>query len=258
MHHHPSGRAGCACLALWFSLTACGSNVLVSTERKDEKSAFLMGWIEAAAALFGPNAPPITMDSAVRAAKRAVARAALQLDDGNVQRAAERLNTSRKTIYRAASDNSIPRAIGLWEGVGVAALDSSLFPFLRVRWPSNADAAFTNGWADWWIGEVIPRAASENTLILCLHDFSEATSLPSTEMLSVLMARNSEVTTPSLPYLIGTVVFSPQLPLGSFLAPVINVVPFKVKLATTPAKAINLVTSAFEDAGVPVPTVTLD
>ena len=232
--------------------------MLVSTEKKDEKSAFFMAWIEAAAALFGPNAPRISMESAIRVAKRAVARAALQLDDGNVQRAAERLNTSRKTIYRAANDKSIPSVIGLWEGVGMTALDSSLFPFLRVRWPSNADATFTNGWADWWLSEVIPRAASENTLILCLHDWSAATSLPSTEMLTVLAARNSEVTPPSLPYLIGAVIFSPQLPLGSFLAPLINIVPFKVKLATTPAKAINLVTSAFEDAGVPVPTVTLD
>ncbi|MCA9708496.1 MAG: hypothetical protein KDK70_21785 [Myxococcales bacterium] len=218
------------------------------------KDVFWREWMQAGIALLLGNRRDPTLDEAAAAAKRAIARGALELEGGNVSRASERVQTSRRTLNRAANDTTVPLVSPMWHHDQMAApMDDTLFPFVRVKWPAGGHGQFAQELLDWWLAEVFPRADAEQTQIVELQNFSGLGALPPIGIVPALMSRKNEFLPLAKSRIVGTVIYSPGLSLTSLLSPVINVAPGAVKVATTDTAAIGFAETMFADAGMDIP-----
>lgn len=255
MHYRPPvppiGGNARASSALWCSLTRrCYADAV----SKDDRTPFFVEWMQAGLALLADSDHPKTLADAAAVAKRAWARAALKSTEGNILRAADLVGVHRRTLLRAALDNSVTTPSNPWhDGAVHLPFDDQLFPFVRTLWPATPDPAWVQDYGAWLIEAIVPRAVTESTKIVICENCSTLSSLPSMSVLTALGNLQNTLVPIAEPHSAGAVFFAPTLPLGSWIAPVINLAPKPVKLATTPNKIFSLATTLFEDAGVPVP-----
>ena len=161
---------------------------MADDDRVTDRSPFLVEMLQGTLALFSDRSKR-TMAEALKMTKRAMARAALQVTGGNVERAAEILEVSRRTVHRVANDNSIAPPADLWHrGSMTTPFDDQLFPFVRILWPAEPPPTFIDDYEDWFVGEIIPRATAENTQVVTLENCSSLTGLPSQEFRNALKA----------------------------------------------------------------------
>jgi len=211
--------------------------------------------MQAGLALLQDPEHPNSMKVAAAAAKRAWARAALRVEHGNIQHAADLVGVSRRTLVRAALESSVPPTPGPWHYSAVhAQFDDQLFPFIRIMWPSEPEPAWLDDYGAWVLNTIIPRAIDESVKVVSVDNFSQMAGLPSASFLAALSSFNSSVGATASPRSAGAILYAPTLPLGGVFAPLINMAPISTKLATTPAKVSELATSFFNSAGISVPS----
>lgn len=202
---------------------------------------------------------PKTLEEVATVAKRAWARAALQSKGNNVKQAAHLVGADRRTLIRAANNNSVFPKSPMWhDGAMHAPFDDQQWPFVRILWPSEPDSAWLEVYKAWILDTIIPRAEAESVKIVGLDNTSALVSLPSLGFLSSLASFTNELAPTADPHVVGSILFAPTLPLGGWIAPVVNAVAatatFKLKVTTTPNAVIGHAANFFTAAGVPVPT----
>ena len=221
---------------------------------------FWSEWVAAGLALLHPAAPPPTMDRAVRAAKRAMARAAVS-STGTVAGAASVLDTSNRTVTRALNDFSVAPTRDLAKAMGMypdTPLNDELFPLIRCHYPATFDANFAHVAIDFFLQTVAPRALDEETKLVIVHDYSAVTSTPVLGVAGALMSRASDILAAGAQtFVLVNIVLNPHMSLVDYWSTAAKLFPIPLKFCTTPTAALSLAETAFVDAGMTVPSLSL-
>jgi len=199
------------------------------------------------------------MAEALAATRRAVARAAFRIENGNISRAASLIGVSQHTLHRALEELDTD-TMGMWQHRPKhAPFDDQLFPFIRTLWPATPDAAWAQEYAAWMIETIVPRAISESKKIVVLENCAQMYRLPPVSSLPHLRTLNDTAGPVAAPHGAGVVFYAPNVPIAGWLAPIINMVPISVKFATTPERVAEFATLLFESVGAAVPPkISLD
>lgn len=240
----------------WFSPTDLA--IMSSMGDDPDRSLFFVEWMRAGVGLSrDPNRLP-TLAEVSAAAKRAWARAAFRSADGNVSRAAEMVGATRPTFYRALTDATVTD--DLWHDAAMHdPFDDQLFPFVRCLWPADPTAAWAEEYCQWLLEAIVPRAIAEGVKVVNLENWSQMVGTPPASALARIKYLTEQTTSHAAEAGGGAVFYAPHIPIAGFLAPIINLVPVPLRIATTTDKVEKHATALFHRAGGSVPSnLTLD
>lgn len=209
------------------------------------------------ALLQNPGFP--SLKEATKELRMAVPRAAFHASEGNVTRAAKLLGVTRVTFRDVLGGSPIQVSRSARETLSMhEPFDDQLFPFVRVLWPAEPSEAWASQYAAWLVEVIIPRVLSTGMKCVNLENWDQMTAVPRMSTLSRVNYLIQE-TTSHAPHgkgdeiSAGAVFYAPHVPVAGFLAPIVNIAPVPVRIATSVHEVETHAAALFKKAGVAVP-----